>query len=106
MLAAVLLLLVVLWFLGYIAVPGLVVPIFPLFYINGEPISLWNILIFALIVWAAGLLPSPLWQIAMVLIALWVLSILGVVAVPGLQALIVIAVILGLIWSLFTPKAV
>lgn len=99
MLAVVLIALIVLWVFGYIHISGFI-PNFALFNINGHIITLWDLLIFAVIAWAIGILPSPLRQIAGVLLIIWVLATLGVLAIVGLAQIIVLAVIVGLILSL------
>ncbi len=101
MIAAIILLLIVLWFLGYIRVGGLIIPDFPLFVINGQTITLWNLFLFLVILWAIGVLPSPLRQIAAVMLILWILSTVGILAIAGLSNILVIALIVGLILSLF-----
>jgi hypothetical protein len=100
-LVAILVLLVVLWVLGYVNVPSFVVPDIPLFAINGHMVTLVEGLIFLVLLAAAGMLPTPLRQIAFVAMVLWVLSTLGIVAITGLSSILVIAVIVGLIASLF-----
>lgn len=104
MLLAIIIILIVLWFLGYNPFSWITVPDITLFTFNNRPITLWSILIFLVIGAAIGILPSPLRQIASVLLALWVLSILGVISIAGLPSLIVIAVIAGLIFSLFSSR--
>jgi hypothetical protein len=101
MIAAIILLLIVLWFLGYIRVGGLVIPDYNLFSINGRNITLWNLFLFLVILWAIGVLPSPLREIAAVMLILWILSTVGVLAIAGLSNILVIALIVGLILSLF-----
>lgn len=93
--------LVALWFFGYIQIPWLVIPKVTLFVVNGRTISLFELLMFIIAIWAIGILPSPLKQIAGVLLVLWVLSTLGLVAVAGLSQIIMIAVIVGIGLSLF-----
>lgn len=100
MLSALIVLLVILWFLGYVQLPGDLFPNIILFSINGQSITLWSLLIFFLILWAIGILPSPLRQIVFVIFILWVLSTLGILAIAGLSSILVIAVIVGLIVSL------
>lgn len=100
MIAAVLLILIVLWFLGYIRIGGLNIPDITLFTINGQPITLISLLIFAVIVWAIGVLPSPLRQIAFVILIIWLLSLFGILAFAGLQSILVLAIIVGLILAL------
>jgi len=101
MLAAVLILLVVLWFLGYVHVPNFSVPDIPLFAVNGHVVTLVEGLIFLVFAAAAGMLPTPIRQIAVVALILWVLSTLGIIAITGLSSILVIAVIVGLLAALF-----
>lgn len=100
MLAGVLIILIILWFLGYIRIGGLTLPDITLFTVNGQPITLISLLIFAVIVWAIGILPSPLRQIGFVILVLWLLSLFGVLAFAGLQSILVLAIIVGLILAL------
>jgi hypothetical protein len=103
MLIAILLILIVLWVLGYIQIPGFFIPNIVLFTINGQDITLWNLLIFAVIVWAIGILPTPFRQIAGVILILWLLSTLGLLTIfAGLPSLLVIAVIIAVIVALFS----
>lgn len=106
MLEVILILLIVLWVLGYISIPILASLDFPLFVINGEAISLFDLLIFLLVVWAVGILPTPFREIASVLLLLWVLAILNILAFPGLSGILLIAIIVGLIASLFSRPRV
>jgi len=98
MIIAILLILVVLWLLGFISVSFFNII---LFSINNHPITVLTIIIFLVIAWAVGILPSPFREIAGVLFILWILSILGFLAIAGLSQLIVIAIILGIVVSLF-----
>jgi len=100
MLAVLLLVLVFLWFIGYIHISGLTIPDINLFTINGHQITLVELLIFLLIIGAAEMLPSPLRQIAFVILLIWVLSTLGILAIAGLSSILVLAVIVGLILAL------
>lgn len=100
MLAAIILVLIVLWFLGYIRLGNLNIPDLALFTLNGRVISLWDLLILLVIIWAIGVLPSPLRQIAMVALLLWILATLGILALSGLPSIIIIALILGFIFFL------
>ena len=99
MLATILVLLIVLWFLGFIHIPGLVLRNINLFTFSGHTITLWELLIFIVIVWAIEALPSPLRQIAFILVILWLLSIFGIIAIAGLSNLIVVAIIIGLVFA-------
>lgn len=94
-------LLVLFWLLGYIHIPWLTIPRFPIFEFNGRVISFYDIIIFILIIWAIGILPTPFRQIASALVVLWVLSLLGIIAIAGLSNLLVIAIIVGVLISLF-----
>ena len=100
MLIAVLIILVILWFLGYINIGSINLPDILLFTINGQEITLISLLIFAVIVWAVGILPSPLRQIAFVILVIWLLSLFGILAIGGLQSILVLAVIVGLVLAL------
>jgi len=93
--------LLILYFFGYFQIPGLVIPNPLLFSFNGHDITLLTILVFFAILWAIGVLPSPLRQIAMVLFILWILSTLGFIALAGLSNILVVAILVGLVISLF-----
>lgn len=97
MLIGLLVILIILWFLGYIHIQGLSIPDVTLFMINGQPVTLWNILILLVIASLLGILPRPFREIAGVLLLLWILSILGIIAIAGLSNLLVLAVIIGVI---------
>jgi len=98
MLALIIILLIVFWYLGYIQVS-----VFPflshvLFIVNAHPVTLWEILVLLIISWAVGVLPSPIRQIAAVLLILWVLATLGFIAIAGFSSIVIIAIIVGLIF--------
>ncbi len=99
MLIPITIILTVLWFLGYFPLPA--IPNFALFTINNHLVTLWEILILAVISWAIGILPRPFQIIASILLVLWVLSVLGILAVAGLPNIIVLVIIVGLIVSIF-----
>ncbi|CAN5149614.1 hypothetical protein BH11PAT1_BH11PAT1_0680 [soil metagenome] len=101
MLVTIIVLLLALWFLGYVHLDALPIPDITLFEINAHPITLWNLLIFFVILWAVGILPRPFREIAFVLLVLWLLSLFGIIAFAGLSGWLVIAVIVGLIIALF-----
>ncbi len=101
MLQTILVLLIILWFLGIVQIPGIVLRDITLFTIRGHRVTLWELLIFIIIAWAIEALPSPFRQIAVILVLLWVLSILGVIAIAGLSNLIVLAIIIGIIFAIF-----
>ncbi len=93
--------LIILWFLGYNPIAGINIPNIPLFSINQHQITLWNVLILIAISMAIEILPGPLQKIASFLLLLWVLSTLGIFAIAGLSNIIVLLIIIGLVMSLF-----
>ena len=97
MIAAIIVILINLWALGYLHIPGLVFPNIGLFTLNGHLVTLWDVLILLVIACVIGVLPSPLREIAAILLLLWVLSTLGILAIAGLANIIVIAFIVGLV---------
>jgi hypothetical protein len=101
MIIAIVILLAILWFLGYIPVSGVSIPNLVLFTINNHPITLWNILILLVVGWAIGILPRPFQAVASVLLLLWILSVLGILAIAGLSSIIVLVIIVALIVSIF-----
>src|SRR5690242_19551992 len=94
MLILILVLLFVFWLFGY----GItnILPV-SLFRFNGHIVTLWDLLIFVIVVWLITSLRSPFGEIASILIILWVLSIFGIIAVAGVANLLVIAIIVGLL---------
>lgn len=101
MILAIVIILIILWLLGYAPISGLNIPDITLFAINGHPITLWNILTLAVIGWAISILPRPFREIASVMLVLWILSVIGVLAISGLSSILVIAIIIGLVLFLF-----
>jgi hypothetical protein len=89
-----------LWLSGNLVIPGIVIPNFLLFSLNGHPITVWNLITFAIMVWLLGLLPTPFREVAGVILVLWVLSILGILAFAGLPNLLVIVLIIWLVASI------
>lgn len=100
MLEVILVILVILLLTGNIRITGFDLPHIVLFNINGQAITLVNVLIFFLILWALGILPSPFREIGAVLFVLWLLSVFGFIAIAGLSNLIVIALIVGIVFSI------
>jgi len=101
MLIAIVVILVILWFLGYMPISGIIIPNVSLFAINSHIVTLWELLILLVVVWAIGILPRPLQMIASILLVLWILSVLGIFAIAGLPNIIVLVIIVGLILSIF-----
>ncbi len=101
MLVTIIIVLAILWFLGYAPISGFSIPNPVLFAINNHAVTLWEILILVVIGWAIGILPRPLQTVATILLILWVLSTLGIFAIAGLPNIIVLVIIVGLILSIF-----
>ena len=101
MIIAIVVILAILWFLGYASVSGISIPNFILVTINNHPVTLWEILILAVIAWAIGILPRPFQAVASILLLLWILSVLGIFAIGGLSGIIVLVIIVALIASIF-----
>ena len=103
MVGTLLLILIILWLIGNIGglrfIPGIA-----LFYINGHPVSIINIITFVIVAWLIRILPTPLRQITAVMLILWVLSLMGIIAVSGLSNIVVLIVIIGLFFYLFGIK--
>lgn len=108
MLAALAITLIILWFLGYVRIDGLNLPDTTMFSLNGFPVTLWDILILVIVSWAIGILPTPFREIAGVILILWVLAVLGIVALAGinLASIFVVVMIVGLLISLFSSYGV
>ncbi len=100
MLTVIIIILIILWLLGYspisVSIPN---PI--LITINSHAVTLWEVLILLAIGWAISILPRPFQAIASILLLLWILSVLGILAIAGLSNILVIVIIVGLIASIF-----
>ena len=102
MIFTIIIILIILWFLGYSPIPGLSIPNMSLFSVNGHMVTLWEVLILLVVGWAIGLLPQPFQAIASLLLLFWVLSVLGIIAFfAGLPNILVIIIIVALILSAF-----
>lgn len=104
MIAAIIVILAVLWFFGYIRIEGFTFPDIQLFVINGERVTLLDALILLIVMWAISILPTPFREVSGVLLILWVLAVLGVISIAGigLPSILILAIIVGLIVSLFS----
>ena len=96
--------LVVLWILGIVRVPWLVMPHFPSLTILGFTLTIQNLAVMAILVWIASSLGGPFRQIVWVLVVLWILSALGIIAIGGLSNLIVVGIVVGLVLALVRGK--
>lgn len=101
MIIPIIIILATLWLLGYAPLVGIAVPNIVLFTLNNHPVTLWEVLILTVIAWAIGILPRPLQAVASALLLLWVLSVLGVLAIGGFSNIIILVIIIGLILSIF-----
>lgn len=101
MLLTILLILFLLWFIGIVRFPGLSISPLVIMYFNGKAITIIEVLIFFVIIWALSILPPPIKQIAGVIFLLWILSVLGIITIVGLPSVLVIAIIIGLVVALF-----
>lgn len=106
MLAALLLILILLWLLGYIRIGGINLPEVTLFTINNQSITLWHLLILIIVAWVVSILPTPFREIVGVLLLVWILATLGVIAIGGiaLSNILVIAILIGIIAAIFRPR--
>lgn len=106
MLGIIVLVLVGLWVFGYLNISGITLPDMTLFAINGRDITMLNLLVFLLVVGAISILPSPFREISGVLLLLWILAIFGVLSIAGfgLPSILLFAIIVGLVISLFSHR--
>jgi len=100
MITLLLVFLVIFWVFGYLSVPGLPPKKIVLFTFREKPVTLWDALIFLVIVWAIGMLPGPLQAIGGALIILWLLGAVGVINIVNFQAIVIFALIIGLLLHL------
>lgn len=106
MLAILILVLAALWVFGYVNFTGIRLPDMTLFAINGQPVTLINLLILFLVMGAVTILPTPFREIAGFLLILWILAVIGIISIAGigLPSILLLAIIVGLIASLFTHR--
>ncbi|OGK24087.1 hypothetical protein A3C25_05240 [Candidatus Roizmanbacteria bacterium RIFCSPHIGHO2_02_FULL_38_11] len=97
MLAYLLVLLILLWFIGVVRFPVLSIVNSPIIYIGRRAVGLYDILVFILILWLIRILPSPLREIVTVFLILWLLSFFGLFFLGGLYNLLVLILIIGLL---------
>jgi hypothetical protein len=102
MIAFILVLLIALWLLGFINLPFLPISDINIINLFGHMISLYDILIFVIILWVVGVLPGVFRTIASLLLVVWLLSFFGVIAITGLSSVVVLVVIFGLVYYLLT----
>jgi hypothetical protein len=95
-LPVVLIVLIAMWFLGYIPIPWLTIPTWPLFTFNGQVITIYHVIMLILVVWALSFMPGPVRMVAGILLAVWLLSILGISILGGLSHWIMIGLIIAI----------
>jgi hypothetical protein len=98
MIQAVLVLIIVFWLLGLVQIPYIHTVLFRLV---GHAVTLQDLLLFFLIMWALGILPSPFREIGIILFLLWILSTLGIIAIAGFSHLLILAIIIGIVIAIF-----
>jgi hypothetical protein len=108
MIGALVIILALLWFFGYIHINGINFPVINLFVINGKPITVLDLLILLLVIGATSMLPSPFREISGVLLILWILAVLGVISLAGfgLPSIFLFAIVVGLLAALFSRGTV
>lgn len=92
--------LVILWLGGFISIPSFSLLHYGLFYISGRAVTVWDIILLAVIIWMIGVLPYPFRGIGTIILILWFMSILGIIALHGFSNLILALIIIGLILHL------
>lgn len=93
MIETALMILIILYVLGYVNIPGVTIPNYHIYAFNHHVITLNEILITAAIFLMIGFAPRFLRIIAGALLIIWVISTLGFINVKGLQSIIIISLI-------------
>ena len=108
MLVALIVVLFILWLLGFLQIENLGVLRTPVVRVNEAVVTLLDILIGLAIIAVIAVLPGPLGIAAGVLFVLWLLSLAGLIAIEGISlgALILLALIVGLLVYLLTGRRV
>jgi hypothetical protein len=101
MVGFILLLMILLYFYGYVQIPGITVPNPTILTIHNRPISVSAFLIFVAILWTVSILPPVLRIIAIILLLAWTLTELGFVVIAGLSNFIAIAIMMALFVLVF-----
>ena len=102
MLIALLLVLVILWALGFLRIGDLDFLRVPAITIDGRVVTLLDILVALTVIFVIAALPGPLGIAAGILLILWLLSVLGLIAIEGvpLSTLIILVIILALLFHI------
>lgn len=104
MIEIILIILIVLWGMGYVNVPFLPSLNTSVITIFNHVVTLYDLFVFAVILWLIESLSYPLRELVSVVFVLWILSTLGVITFVGLPNIIVFVLILGLIIYLIKRK--
>lgn len=94
MVEASIIILIILFVLGYVSIPGVTIPNYQVYTLNHHVITLYEILILIVIFWMLKVLPYYLRVVAGALLLIWIASTLGFIMVKGLPMVIIIALIL------------
>mgnify|MGYP001600107612 CR=1 len=105
MILTILFILIFLWILGIVQIPNIPDLHYPLFNLGSHLITVYDLLIFIILLFLLGLLPSPFKQIAGVFLILWLLSFLGIIAIAFSSNLIVLAIIAGLVLYVISGRS-
>lgn len=90
MIEATLVILLALFLLGFVHIPGVTIPDYKLFVLNHHMITLFEILIVIVAFGLLALLPRFLRIIVGALLIIWIISTLGIIVVNGLPAITII----------------
>lgn len=101
MITAVLLFLIFLVVLGYIDFPIFPIRDISLFNLFGQTISLYDLVVFLIILWIVDLLPWPFRGLATVILVLWLLTFFGIIAISGFSNILLIALVVGMVAYIF-----
>ena len=105
MITLILLILILLWLFGYSPFQLFPLPNLVLFH-GARDITLWDLLVFGVILWLIGLLPRPFREVAIVALILWVVSSLGLIAISGFSNILILVLIVALIVYIFQQRRV
>ena len=100
MLGIVLILLSILLISGHLGFDTFDTPNYVISQFNGHPITLIQILIFLVVIWAVSLLPKLIREIVLLLLVVWVLSLLGFISLIGVPDLFILAILLIIVFKL------
>lgn len=71
------------------------------FTILNQGITIYNLLVLAIMIYLIGLLPRPFKEIVGLILVLWILSFLGIIFVGGLSNILIIAIVIVLLLNIF-----